>query len=246
MAGDPSLRTFRDTFEALTPRWLKKAYGYAHKLLYTFFVHADAIGDGAIFGARRRFPGYDEYDSLDLTGRDRKIRRGRSETDAVYASRQLRWLTDHATRGNAYALLTQLHAHYAASPLYTSTTDGTYATLMGRNGVRYKLYAEGGIDRDTVVGWDPDGSPPEQWARWWLGIQLEEFASDGIWSDPGTWDDGGVWDSNLTAAEVADIRLIPKEWGNGHSIGYIVLLKEGQVMQDYDGTSTDWITVSVS
>lgn len=207
-----ALLTFRDTLKSICPPWLQR--GTAEKVLYAIGVHVDGVMDALVAGIKARFPGVYTAESLPLLGRDRRIRRGRTETDAVYTARLQRWLDDHRRRGGPYALLAQLFAHYAPSSF---AIELRYVT-----GRRFQMDTAGNVVRGDVV-WTPPGST-SQWARWWLFYDWPtDVAADGIWSDPGTWSDGGVWDYALTPQEVTDLRLVPREWNAAHALGWIVL-----------------------
>lgn len=224
-APEPSVQvvTHRDTLLKLAPWWLR---GYRMiRILFAIGILIDAVAEQLLQGLRRRFPGYeDASDALGVIGRDRRIRRGPNEPDATYALRLQRWLDDHPRRGNAYALLRQFFAYYRTSPYA--------ADLVYLNGTGYSLDTAGNITSNDQPTFNPDAIPKR--GRWWLFVYWPEVPpGDGIWSDPGTWDDGGVWDSGLTVQQVTDLRLIPREWGNGHSIGSVVLLAPGSVPTDY-------------
>jgi hypothetical protein len=206
------LRTFRDALRNISPPWLQR--GTAQAILYAIGVQVDALGDALRAGVKMRFPGYYSMETLPLIGRERRIRRGRFESETTYASRLIPWLDHHRRRGGPYALLAQLHAYYAPNNFAIE--------LRYASGRVYNMEISGTINRGDTV-WTPPGDPA-QWARWWLYYDWPTpVGDDGIWSDPGTWDDGGVWDSNLDPAEVRDLRLIPREWNAAHAIGRIVL-----------------------
>jgi hypothetical protein len=208
------LRTFRDAIRALSPPWLRR--GTAQSILYAVAVQLDLLTDAARAALKSRFPGMYSNESLPLIGRERRIRRGRFESESTYASRLLPWLDHHRLRGGPYAMLAQLHAYYAP---VNFPIELRYAS--GRNFVMSP--ADGSVLRGDVA-WTPPGSAA-QWARWWLYYQWPHpLGDDGVWSDPGTWDDGGVWDSNMAPSEVRDVRLIPREWNAAHAIGRIVLI----------------------
>jgi hypothetical protein len=177
-----------------------------------------------------RFPGYYSVESLPVIGRERRIRRGRIETHEVYATRLRRWLDDHRRRGGPYALLAQLHAHFAP--------DNFPIALVYRNGRRFAMKADGTVTRD-VIAWEPDHEPAK-WARWWLIYQWpEELLDDGHWGDPGTWGDGGVWGSSLSPQQVTDLRLVPKEWNAAHCFGRLILVEGGELWGFPSGTWGD-------
>lgn len=207
------LRTFRDAIRMLSPSWLRDRVGGG--ILYAIAAQCDALADAAVAAIKIRFPGLYSHESLPVLGRDRRIRRGRAEPDEVYAVRLARWLDDHRHRGNPYALLAQVHAFYAQAPFPIE--------LRYASGRRFEMDTNGNVTRGDIV-WSPPGNPA-QWARWWLFYQWPDpVDTDGIWSDPGTWDDGGVWDSDLSAEDVRDIRLVPREWNSAHALGRVVIV----------------------
>ena len=234
-----AVSTYRDTLRAISPRWLQR--GNAQRLLFALGVHVDAFADALVAGLKQRLPGLYSPDALPLLGRERRIRRGLWETDAVYASRLLRWLDDHRRRGGPYALLAQLRATFAPSNfpielLYYPTA------LLGGEARRYSMDADGVVERDSVP-WIPDDDATH-WARWWLIYHWPSpILGDGTWDDPGLWDPAlseggggqplGVWDSDLTLDEVVALRTVPAEWNAAHAFGYLVLLPATVELWDY-------------
>jgi hypothetical protein len=214
----PKPRPLRDGVRTVVPWWASHERSRPGRLLWAIALHADALIDACVAGVEMRFPLLHSPESLSIIGRQRRIRRGPDETDEVYASRLARWWDDHRRRGGPYALLEQIRAYFA--PSYFPVQ------LVYRSGRRFMMSAAGEITYDEIV-WDPD-DVPEKWARWWLFYEWPNVvAEDGTWDSPGTWDDGGVWDSSLTAAEIADLRAVPREWNAAHPYGTLVLLAPG-------------------
>lgn len=214
------LVTFRDAIRRVSPWWLQS--GTAERILYAVAVQLDALADGLVAGVKLRFPGVYTLESLPLIGRERRIRRGRFESDESYARRLGPWLDLHRVRGGPYALLAQLHAYYYPNnfPIELRYTTGRQFVMSP---------ADGSVVRGDVV-WTPPGLAT-RWARWWLFYTWPTpIQKDGVWGDPGAWGDGGVWGSNLSPAEVRDVRLIPREWGAAHATGRIVLVSPAQTV----------------
>jgi hypothetical protein len=208
-----ALRTWRDALRELCPVWLRGQVGGS--ILFAAAAILDGLDDAVTTGVKFRYPGIVTTESLPLIGRERRIRRGRFETSEQYADRLIRWLDDHRRRGGPYAMLEQLFAHYQPNNFAIE--------LRYASGRQYLMDVSGVIVRGDVT-WTPPGDPA-RWARWWLYYQWPTpIDDDGVWGDPGTWGDGGVWGSNLTAEEVRDIRLVPREWNAQHAIGRIVLI----------------------
>jgi hypothetical protein len=155
MATDPQsiILTFRDAIWRVSPTWLTT--GTAQRILYAIAIQLDAAGDAITAGVKLRFPGVYTYESLPLLGRERRIRRGRIEVDPTYATRLVRWLEDHKTRGGPYALLRQLYYHYAP--------DSFPIVLIYPSGGQFTIDAAGVI---TYV--EAYTGTSEQWAKWSL------------------------------------------------------------------------------
>lgn len=216
--------TFRDTIrDKLSPPWLRGTIG--EKVMYALAAQADALGDAVSAAVKSRFPNVYSGESLQYIGRDRKISRGRVETDVVYASRLTRWLDDHSTRGGPYALLAQVYAYYAPAAFAVD--------LVYFSGRRFQMDAAGAVSTRDDYSWTPD-SDATRWARWWLFYRWPtSLTDDGTWASAGAWSDGGVWESNLTEQDVADARLVPREWNAAHANGKVVLLYGDLELWDY-------------
>lgn len=205
-----TLLTYRDSMRKISPPWLQT--GRAEKILYSIALHVDAFGDALTAGVKQRFPGLYSYESLPLIGRERRIRRGRTEADASYATRLTRWLTDHRRRGGPYAMLAQLFAHFAPNNFPIS--------LVYYSGRRYRMDVNGVVTRDDIV-WSPD-LDTARWARWWLFYETDEF---GVSPD---------------AATIEDLKVVPREWNAAHCLGYIMLFPTGAELIDFpDGHLID-------
>lgn len=221
--------TFRDRLKRIVPGWLRTRR--TERLLYSIGLQIDAIGDATIAGVKLRFPGYYSDESLPIIGRERRIRRGRAESNSTYAARLARWLTDHRLRGGPYALLAQVHAHYAPNNFPVE--------LIYRSGRTYAMDVHGNVtreDRDfnsTNAVTFPD-TEPERWARWWLIYYWPDALPDvGTWSEPGTpWGDPTtLWGYVITPDEIEDLRLTPREWNAAHAVGRVVLISDEQRLE---------------
>jgi hypothetical protein len=188
------LRTFRDTIRRLSPPWLQN--GLAEKILYSIGIQADGFGDALKAGIQQRFPGYYSFDSLPFLGRERRIYRGRSESDESYAARLSGFLASHQLRGGPYALLSQLFYYWRPANFPID--------LVYFNGRRFSMDVDGNVTRDTTV-WHPDDNAAK-WARWWLFYYTDQWAA-----------------TPPTDAETAELRLVPRQWNAAHPFGTIVL-----------------------
>jgi hypothetical protein len=223
-------RTFRDAVLRVTPRWLQNRN--ASRLLYAMAAQLDAVVDGVTAGIEMTMPGRYSDETLPIHGRQRRIRRGPSESAESYATRLKRWWGDHRRRGGPYAMLEQVRAFWAPSEFDVA--------LVYRSGRRFQMDGDTGAVTIDDIDWSNLDDDPDKWARWWLFYEWpESIAADGSWESDGVWDDGGVWDSDLTVEDVANIRAVPEDWNNMHCFGTVVLLSDGRELWDYPGGTWD-------
>ncbi len=224
--SDVRLR-YRELAYQLVPFF--KSLGRGFKVMYAFGVMFDCMVDMMAIAVRSKFPNQESDQSLQWIGRDRLIQRGPNESAADYAASLRGWLDAHATKGNAYRLLQQLHRFYQPSPLS--------ADLIIPSGKRYALDTAGAVTT-SAAAWNLED--PTEWARWWLEIDWpNEIGDDGNWGDPGTWGDGGVWDYDLTADEINAVRTVPREWNNAHCEGEVRLVNGGLELWDHPERTLD-------
>ena len=213
--------TFRDTLLSIVPRWLKNGVGGA--ILYAWGLIMDLLVDATAEAVKRRFPGYEANDSLNIIGKNRRIRRGPIEAEASYATRLPNWLIDHSNRGGPYALLRQVFGYYSANPFDVE--------LRYHSGRQFLMDTAGDVTRGDTIWVPPNG--PNQWCSWFLIYQWPGAVNDdGDWDDPGVWDDGGIWDSDITAAERDEIIQVPSEWKAAHARGFVVLQNGGEALME--------------
>lgn len=221
---------FRELVTTITPPWLRRKNGGG--LLYAIALQLDGLIELVTAAIKLRFPGVYSYETLPHLSRERQIRQGLGESDRSFALRLDQYLTTHKDRGGPYPLLEQIFARYRYSD------DGAFpAHLVYTSGARFDMGVDGVITRDAESF--STGLGPEAWAHWWLVYEWPTtIASDGTWADAGVYDDGGTWDSELSIEQVADLRLIPTEWNNGHCKGHLVLLSPDQAL--WDVPEEDW------
>lgn len=205
-----TLKTFRDTLEAMAPPWLRGTWG--SRLLYSFGVSIDALIDSVTYGIKARFPEHAPSDALPYLGRERQIRRGFAESDASYAQRLTQWVDDRRVRGCAQATMRQLQGYLTGHDVNFRTVNGhgSWHTLdyLG-NATHY---------HKDPTNWDWDGVTAS-WSRYWVIIYVPSSLAtvDGDWGDPGDWGDGGAWGTTLTVDQCLTIRSIIAEWNPPHA-----------------------------
>lgn len=232
--------TFRSRFASFLPTWLKGFY--ALRLFWAIALHFDAVVEMAVRAIKLRYPNVYSNETLPLLSRERKMIRGKYETDEQYGERLDQAWQAHSLRGGPYALLEQVWFHYRP--------NNFEATLIYPGGAEFVLHVDGTIARSNVyLGTE---LAPDQWANWYLVLAWPtDIADDGTWDgDDAIWDDGGVWDysiDDLSAAEVDDLRAVPTAWNAEHCFGHVVLLGPSVELWDFpDGTwdegDEDWDT----
>lgn len=211
------------TLRRFTPPWLQRTHGA--RFLEGCADVVDQLTERTIQSVKIRFPGAPprapDPAALALTGRERRIRRGPSESDSVYAGRLQGWWDAHRTRGGPYALLSQMYAYfrdYARVP----------TAVVYHSGTRLSMDVAGDVTRDTIV-WNADGT--DQWARIWIFFDVSGVGGAGILTTEGgdviTTEDGdplGIVVGSIVdlttgtaTAEVEDIfRAIPRDWTAAH------------------------------
>lgn len=188
----------RDIYRFLAPAWLTEDEG--GKVLSTIGWLLDAAHDRMRAALDARFPQrYLEDGALALTGEDRGIVRGRTETRAHYAKRLTRWRhpRGHKTRGNAFALLEQASEYFGGVDCYTVDRRGNVFshTAMGEQ-------------REPSLTWDWDGAPVSpRWARGWLIIAPPVDVAR-AWPD---WDVGGGFEWGDSAAAIGLYGVSPDD-----------------------------------
>jgi len=238
---------FRHLMRTIAPPWLNRTWG--ERFLYAHAVQLDAVAEWALQGLKARFPAKAPLDALPYIGRDRKIRRGFAESAEAYIVRLQAWLDSHRRRGNAIALLEQLHGYftpYSSSMRFSTVDDGGTWFVMD------------GADKSVTItrkadNWDWDGAPATQWGRFWVIIHplsSGAFTDAGDWSNDESYGADGAWGLSLSPDQCRDLIAIVRDWKPaGVSCIYIVAsLDAGELNPDSttlpDGTWSQSAKVS--
>jgi hypothetical protein len=212
---------FRGLFEKLLPWWLQSGDGGA--VSYSLGLMLDLFAERMLLSLKARFPDYAPSDALTQLSRDRKIVRGRNESDAAFAVRLKLWLDSHRIRGNPFALMKQLRA-YCQTDLLIRTVD--------RRGNWFEIAADGTQTVYRAVGnFDWDGTAATSWSRFWVIIYPNggtvPWAPSGVLgaTNPTLWGTGKVLGSagrtigtTATSSDVAAVRTICKQWKPANAI----------------------------
>lgn len=206
--------SFRSLYKRLVPWWLRDEAEGA-PILYSLGILADAVDEHARAATEVRFPEYAPTDALAHFARDRRIVRGIGESRAGYNARLLRWLDDHRTRGNPFALMRQLRAYCnAAVRLRTVDARGNWYTLE-RDGSRSFVLDQG--------NWDWDGRDPAVfWSRFWVivypTVDLQPWGpgpaigAATLWTTGNIGTPGATIGTTATVNQVGDVQRIVRDW----------------------------------
>lgn len=203
------------------PPWIQpKSGGEGHgfRVVYAIALLCDLLLEDAVTGILSKLPGQGTATALARIGRDRRIPRGRAESDESYIARLIQWRSSWRTAGNPFTLLRQLRGYL--SPLTPRMR------IVNAAGTWYTLEEDGSRSVTRAAGnWDWDGDAA-LWARFWIVIYSDPLNPNAPWERDGTWGDGetwgeegrGTWGSTATEEEIADIRAIVKDWKSAHEV----------------------------
>ncbi len=196
------------------PPWLVSE-GESGQLGYVLDLLKDAFIERIRLGLLARLPQNDPTgettappDALAAMGRDRRVVRAISETDAAYAARLLNWIDDRYTTGNPFTMLRKL-AEYTGPLCSFRTVD-----------VRGNWFSRAADGTETVslsaANWNWDGDMSgDAWSRFWVIVYpngLWTTGDDQLWGDAATqaWGDlgRGVWGCSATPDQIQTLRFI--------------------------------------
>jgi hypothetical protein len=217
----PERLSFIAAMLRVSPPWLRRMIGGA--IMQGLGTPIEGEVDRNVAGLRMRFPGGGaDEDALGYTGRERRILRGPGELAETYAIRLRKWWDSHRIRGNAYALLDQMHAYFLA------TNPGLEIVYVANTGTAdARVDTAGVITRggNVMPGWTGDGEVPPQWARFWLFLELPGDTFNTVLVDENgdpIVDEAGeailvaISIYALGPEELAEICAVPHEWSAAH------------------------------
>jgi hypothetical protein len=186
------------------PPWLQRTFG--GPFMRGLGDILDTLVDETVQGVKIRFP-VDDGDALALAtiGRERRIRRGPSEAANTYASRIRVWLDSHRTRGNVYALATQLY-------LYLRAGINPAFEIVSAKGNRLSVDTAGAMTRDQLAIWAPSGG----WSNIWIFFHVTSAQAAAAAADHETY---AAVPREWSAAHIKDTTLVFLH-DSGRVIGY--------------------------
>jgi hypothetical protein len=238
------MRRFRNIFRFLAPSWLTEGEG--ELVLFSLGLIKDAFVERMDQGVNGRFPTRSSSTALALTGKDRGIIQGRTETNEHYATRLVAWRfpRGHRVRGSAFAVLEQISEYFGGTRVASIDVTGNY----------YEREADGTElpkDPTNTWNWDSTGKAPN-WARFWVLFYPVPEVDTAEWpdfGDPLLW--GGqlcvagttIGQTNISEEDTKSIRRLfrkPTSWKpSGTRSEWLILAFDG-VRPVPDATWLDW------
>lgn len=251
-------RTLRDRIYDISPTWLRS--GVDERKMYGFGLAEDGIVDKMSQGGLARFPTRAQPDANTVTGRDRGIMQGLTESDASFAVRLQRVFESYQFAGAARSTLGQLLGYLLA----VTPTVREVSNYFNQN--TYPLLNESTSWDSYPAGRDPGAEPVHvyalagdpggwDWDRfsavtgsygWWATWIILFSVAPNAWANPATW---AIGDAGLTigtlpgsigldvvANVLASIRSIVGQFGRaGTWKRYIIVSFSGTL---FDPTHT--------
>lgn len=155
----PVIYSFVAGLIRISPPWLRRTVGGA--IVRALATPFEEEVDRMVLGVGLRFPNGAQPDALGLIGSERRILRGPGEDSVTYAARLRTWWDSHRTRGNGFALATQLFAYF-------TTALNVSVDIIGETGVNHNIAADGTIVRSLIPSWVGAAT----WARFTVIINL--------------------------------------------------------------------------
>lgn len=210
----PPRTNFRASIKGLGPPWLQADSGY--RWLYGAAIQIDAISEYLRMGVLQRMPGQAQSAALPYIGLDRRLRRGRLETDAAYAIRLRQAFGTWKFAGNAPTLIKQLLVALAPE---------TYR-------VRY-----------VVNGINPGSAPLNtRFADWWT-FETGDTEPTYHRQEANNWNWDGTWDQIRFWVIIYGTSFTPWYWGDGHTWGggqSWGFQEDGALFKDMLGQTQAW------
>jgi len=241
-------RQFRDAIRAFVPSWLSDqgpgTLSFGFKLLYSVAAVLDGMTEAMVQGMQADMPGIGTPTALGYLCRDRRIIRGREESDTAIALRLKGWLDAWRRAGHPFEILRQLRGYFG---------NAIKARTVDNSGNWYTITEDGTELRHHIPGsWDWDGNSIA-WARLWVIIYAPS-----TWT---TWTDFFELDPDLyggdlagapytighklpvNQAVVADVREIVRRWKPVHAFVPTIIISQDPALFDPEASGT-WPTGS--
>ncbi len=167
-------KRFTQLYKFLVPSWL--AEGEGDRILYSLARIKDVLVNRARRGLQARMPRRAGPSALALIAADRKILRGREESDAHYAERLTRWRypKQHRVRGNAWSMLDQIHEYLGGNGWLYSYDSRANLRIRGLRTDTFELsrdHEEYFYAYSAPYVWGVL-DPVVNWARFWVILNV--------------------------------------------------------------------------
>ena len=244
-SGQP--QSFRDLWYSYSPTYLQ---GYAgQRYGYTLAVMWDALGDGAAYAVRARFPDCAPSDALPWLAVDRQVDRGPNEPEASYRARLKTWLDLWRHAGSAQAVIAALEIWWGGG-VEIETVTQSHAGV----GTAWDYYVPATQQLQHVLvnpsnwTWDDSYAAP----RAWVIVQGGGYAPTSLhWGDGHVYSGATVWGMSAPPSFAPWVRSQVKKWGAAVNVPWIIMSWDPTWFQPTspagklpDATYGDWATVA--
>lgn len=211
------------------------------------FESIGAVGDMLIetqvIGMQQGDPLRCDASALPYLGRDRGIRRYPTESETSYRLRLAGWREAKRHWGSLIGQMRQLQLWFSPqAPMIRAVhqpSDGSRAvwhTLDAAGVYTVHQQVPSNWDWDSLIHFPHFGG----WARYWI-IVYTDALDPGSLIDSSFWDGGdeydshAIWDGLFSAAQIADMVSVLKEWKAAHSrLAGLIFAKDAA---DFDPTA---------
>lgn len=238
----------RDTLPSLVTTWLSdrvqngRTVGF--RVLRALVMGLDALLDMAVQGLDAWF-GFGTPTALPLLGRSRGILRGRSETQAEYATRLRAWLETWPEAGSSELIALSIHQYLGTNPTVRIIQRGEVIGGVLQPSKWVTCESDGTITRTSALwNWDTISHPARSdaaepyWSDEWIVIQTSPFAERSGTLGSMTGEDGHALGHAAAHAEVDAVHGLVGQWKGGHSCVSAVIWTTDATLFDPTDPST--------
>ncbi len=241
----PQGAPFRASAEVFCPPWLRGYVG--SRYVYAGAIQWDVLSEFTRIGVIQRYPSLAQTAALTQLGKDRKIFRGLSESDANYAERLRRFKGTWKLAGNAPTLLRQLWELLAPNASRIRYVVNGYDGAAGAGTQFADWWTIDGtglsFERVSPSNWDWDGSYGKN-VRFWIIVYRDDLTPAKWGVPPYAWgEDGLFWGGSPSSTRdwvVDTFNVVQTFKAAGSHMGPFPLYGGGLIVADPSFTGAPW------
>lgn len=215
--------TIQKTIADLSPSFFRGPV--AGRVFESIAAVADMMIETQVLGLQQGDPLRCDSSALPFLGRDRGIRRYPTESEDSYRRRLAGWRETKKHWGSLIGQMRQLQLWFSPqAPMIRAVHMPSVPSLA----VWHTLDSAGNytVHRQFPSNWDWDSVKYDPglggWSRYWVIVYTNELDPSSLidsiyWDGGGTYNSHAVWDGLFTAAQIADMVSVLKDWKAAHS-----------------------------